>query len=201
MDEQIQMLSATQHILPASVDKYKQLLSFLQTNLQGLYPNCRVLPFGSIVTGVATPTSDLDAVVLTEWTKEDELFLSSNNHYPAHYLKETLSPHFYDDTQEDVSMDTTVGNSTASSSLLSTSISMTPPISTPPKFDIPPHVKVCGSRNDLREASEEYESVLNVIAHLSECTNILSLPNARCPIIHFIYQPYNISCDLSVNRR
>ena len=58
----------------------------------------RVLPFGSLVTGLATPTSDVDAVLLTEWTKEDEqhfgyeFYLAGNIDFNEQLLKNQTGP-------------------------------------------------------------------------------------------------------------
>ena len=49
---------------------------------------------------------------------------------------------------------------------------------------IPSHVKIGGSA-DMSGWSKEYLSAINVIGSLSECSNILALPSARCPIIRF----------------
>ncbi|XP_019853366.1 PREDICTED: speckle targeted PIP5K1A-regulated poly(A) polymerase-like [Amphimedon queenslandica] len=65
---------------------------------------------------------------------------------------------------------------------------------------IPSHVKIGGSA-DMSSWSKEYLSVINVIGCLSECSNILALPSARCPIVRFTVSSLNVSCDVSVNRR
>ncbi|XP_019863494.1 PREDICTED: speckle targeted PIP5K1A-regulated poly(A) polymerase-like, partial [Amphimedon queenslandica] len=65
---------------------------------------------------------------------------------------------------------------------------------------IPSHVKIGGSA-DMSSWSKEYLSVINVIGRLFECSNILALPSARCPIVRFTVSSLNVSCDVSVNRR
>jgi len=39
-------------------------------------PHCKVIPYGSLVTGFGSHKSDLDMCLLTEFTKEDEKLLS-----------------------------------------------------------------------------------------------------------------------------
>ena len=65
---------------------------------------------------------------------------------------------------------------------------------------IPSHVKIGGSA-DMSSWSKEYLSAINVIGRLSECSKILALPSARCPIIRFTVSSLNVSCDISVDRR
>lgn len=81
IDDQIQLLSSTQSISSSDLAKHEHLLTYLQTNIQTVYPSCHVLPFGSIATGLATPTSDLDVAVITDWSAEDEVMLGGGNEH------------------------------------------------------------------------------------------------------------------------
>ena len=99
-------------------------------------------------------------------------------------------------------MDTSFADSnTSSTSLLSTSLSLNSSMTTPTSHSLPSHVKVCGSSLNISNYPKDYQTVLNVIGNLSECTHILALPLARCPIIHFTHEPTGLHCDLSVNTR
>ena len=82
------MLASTQYLSSTFLEPHLQLLSYLQSQLQTVFPSCCVLPFGSLVTGVTTPTSDLDAVVLTDWTQEDDLWFGGDKYFRLPY-----SPH------------------------------------------------------------------------------------------------------------
>ena len=83
--------------------------------------------------------------------------------------------------------------------------SITDPLLATPKplpttTSLPSHVKVGGSA-DMSGWSKEYLSAINVIGGLFECSNILALPSARCPIIRFTMSSLNVSCDVSVDQR
>ena len=99
-------------------------------------------------------------------------------------------------------MDTSLADSNiSSSSLLSSSPSLNSSLTTPTSHSLPSHVKICGSSLSISSYPKDYQVVLNVIGNLSECTRILALPSARCPIIHFTHEPTGLHCDLSVNTR
>ena len=51
-------------------------------------PHCKVIPYGSLVTGFGSHKSDLDMCLLTEFTKEDEQLLT------AGYLNFTTSENY-----------------------------------------------------------------------------------------------------------
>ena len=62
---------------PSTHQSYIELLSRLKSHFLSVFPSCQVAPFGSIVTGLATPTSDMDVTLVTEWTEDDSKYLSS----------------------------------------------------------------------------------------------------------------------------
>ncbi len=63
---------------PSTQQSYIELLSRLKEYFTSVFPSCHVMPFGSIVTGLATPTSDMDVTLITEWTENDSKYLSSD---------------------------------------------------------------------------------------------------------------------------
>ena len=76
VDEQILTL-ARAYQLPSEVLSLRlSLLSFLQTRLRSVYPSSLLLPFGSTVLGLSTPSSDLDAVLLLEPSMDDKFFFT-----------------------------------------------------------------------------------------------------------------------------
>ena len=68
------------------------------------------------------------------------------------------------------------------------------------KFSIPAHVKICGARN-LRNCSEEYKIALSIIGNIPDCTKIIAVSTARCPIIRFSHEETGLHCDVSINNR
>ena len=74
-------------------------------------------------------------------------------------------------------------------------------MATPTSHSLPPHVKICRSSLSISDYPKDYQTVLNVIGNLSECTHIYAIPSARCPIIQFTHEPTGLLCDLSVNTR
>ena len=68
------------------------------------------------------------------------------------------------------------------------------------KFSIPAHVKICGARN-LRNCSEEYKIALSIVGNIPDCTKIIAVSTARCPIIRFSHEETGLHCDVSINNR
>jgi hypothetical protein len=175
LEDQIDGLSSMLS-LSVSLSSHHQFLSFLQSSLQSFHGNCRVMPFGSMVTGLATPTSDLDVVVLTEWSPEDQFHFDEN-----YYYFKTTTP----SNDDPVPMDTE-----------SVTFTETQPPVTPTTDST--KVKICGS---FDACDKDYKLILDMIASLPDLGDVLALPNARCPIIHFTHKQIKITCDLSINSR
>jgi speckle targeted PIP5K1A-regulated poly(A) polymerase len=129
-----------------------------------------------MVTGLATPTSDLDVVVLTEWSPEDQFHFDEN-----YYYFKTTTP----SNDDPVPMDTE-----------SVTFTETQPPVTPTTDST--KVKICGS---FDACDKDYKLILDMIASLPDLGDVLALPNARCPIIHFTHKQIKITCDLSINSR
>ena len=74
IDEQILTLARAYQLPSEALSLRLSLLSFLQTRLRSAYPSSLLLPFGSTVLGLATPSSDLDVALLSEPSVDDNLF-------------------------------------------------------------------------------------------------------------------------------
>ena len=48
-------------------------------------------------------------------------------------------------------------------------------------------------------SSGHFDVVASTIRAMAECSKILPIPHARCPIVRFVYEPANIHCDLSID--
>ena len=132
-----------------------------------------MVPFGSTVTGLATPTSDLDLVLITEWSEIDEQYFGSDWYH--------IAP-----------CDTDIDDST-----MEVDTSQTPPSKS---YSIPVTVKMVGG-TDLKGCSKEYKMALSIIGNMEDCYKIVGVATARCPIIQFMHHPSGLHCDLSVNTR
>ena len=54
------------------------LLCRLQSHFATVFPRCQIVPFGSMATGLATPTSDMDIALLIDWNEEDDKYIGSD---------------------------------------------------------------------------------------------------------------------------
>lgn len=164
------------------------VVSQLEAHFRSAFPSCRVLPFGSFVTGLSTPTSDLDLVLITEFTREDDKYFGSTANYLPLLPDMPMSPHPPPETEcclpEFDSISTTAEDMDVSCD--SSSSSSSTPLSTPAKEGLEP---------------VGFQTVYTLVHRIPECVKVLGLPTARCPIIRFHHQPTGIHCDLSINNR
>lgn len=180
----MELLATLYKLPPESLQLRLDIIAMLEAKFQLVYPSCRVIPFGSMVTGLATPTSDLDLVLLTNFTAADENFFGSPNYLQVQMGEVSTGGPAYpsSDSMAD-EMDTSSETSFSSSSSLTT----------------PPPSVMMGRPGD--HAPAEFQKVLSVISGIPDCVKVLGLPSARCPIIRFIHEPTGVHCDISVNNR
>ena len=59
-----------------AVEKAISICNLIEQACSLVIPNCKALPYGSLISGFGSYKSDLDICILTECTKEDEDFIS-----------------------------------------------------------------------------------------------------------------------------
>ena len=70
------MFSEVTHLSPDGVVHSITICNMVEQACRLVVPHCKVIPYGSLVTGFGSHKSDLDMCLLTEFTKEDEKLLS-----------------------------------------------------------------------------------------------------------------------------
>ena len=137
-----------------------------------------MLPFGSFVTGLSTTTSDLDLILLTEVTEEDEKHFTPSAGYAPFLTTPPLlaaSSECDDSSIMDISSESVFskGDTGLSESVF--------------------------SKGDT--GLSEFDNVLSTLRNIPGCTKVFGIPNARCPIIKFLHQSTGVHCDISINNR
>lgn len=83
IDEQILTLARAYQLPSEALSLRLSLLSSLQLHLRSSYPSSLLLPFGSTVLGLATPSSDLDTTLVLEPSVDDKFFFIESDYLSA----------------------------------------------------------------------------------------------------------------------
>ena len=83
IDEQILTIARAYQLPSEALSLRLFLLSSLQSQLRSVYPSSLLVPFGSTVLGLATPSSDLDATLLLEPSVDDKFFFIESDYLNA----------------------------------------------------------------------------------------------------------------------
>ncbi len=72
-----------------------------------------------------------------------------------------------------------------------------------PKINHQPKVTTVATHyhSMFAQTDPSYDHLLALVEEDSECERVFAIANARCPIIRFVYRPFNLHCDLSINNR
>lgn len=154
----------------------------LSEELKIHFPDCMVVPFGAVISGHGTLTSDCDICLLTHPSQQQRALFSGSSYYPPGLC-----------LQVDNAMDSPCllppcrsrenslsGNSEASSDAAS-----------PTQFP--------GNSDIDRGSQHHFDIVVSCVRQMSQCSKVLAISHARCPIVRFTFHPPGIHCDLSIN--
>ena len=169
--------------MPMSAIKAQfKICKVLSDELRVHFPECMVVPFGAAISGHGTLTSDCDICLLSQPSLEQRALFSPSSYHPAG-LDQTP------DEQEGSSLlppssplrdDSLTSSSEASSASAS-------PTQLPRK-----------SATD-RKSHTPFDVVASCVRKMSHFSKFYTIPQARCPIIRFTYDPFWVHCDLSVD--
>ena len=97
------MFSKATQLSPDGVALSIAICNMVEQACRLAVPHCKVIPYGSLVTGFGSHKSDLDMCLLTEFTKEDEKLLSIG--YLDFLSKENLVDHSVTSQSASVDLD------------------------------------------------------------------------------------------------
>lgn len=72
-----------------------------------------------------------------------------------------------------------------------------------PKTNLQPEASTVATHyhSTFAQTDPSYDNLLALVEGDEECDQVLAIANARCPVIRFVYRPFNVHCDLSINNR
>ena len=141
-----------------------------------------IIPFGSAISGLGTVTSDCDLSFFTDPPASLGVLLSGNRYFShpllsivkkleAEYGITLCSPQSASSSQPTKDM---VGILSSSSSSLS-------------------------AKTLLNPKSSVFDQINTILTADSHLRKVYAISKARCPIIKFVHNPTNLSCDISVD--
>ena len=152
------------------------------------YPHCVLVPFGSIITGLATKHSDCDLCLLPHPPAALVHLLTGTTYFspPLLSIVERLETKYSVPLQPPA---------------MSSGPPATPPSPSPPTSAIREGAPLTSSLSRSERASAFGPMLKTLYGHVQKidgCSRILSLPNARCPILRFAHDPTKLDFDVCI---
>ncbi|XP_077302781.1 uncharacterized protein LOC143923132 [Arctopsyche grandis] len=88
-EEQLMELINKVEITPAKYQDIQNLYSDLHNCLRNIFPDCKIEPYGSAITGLAFEDSDVDCFISVESTQMKHLSTKHNNDLHSHLVNDT----------------------------------------------------------------------------------------------------------------
>lgn len=206
IDDQLLLLSKYGSLSQETSARHLALCEDVFSYLKLTFPSSIIVPFGSLITGLGTTTSDCDVCVLTSPSSLIRTMLSIENYFPEHLRQLAHSMSCFSSTDEQSNASTTplppyAPNLMDSERDVTTFV---PPFS-PSSLDSD-HNTSCSSAASTPEPSTEptsevtqFKKVETMIKSLPNVERVYAIRSARCPIIRFYHTPTKLHVDLSVN--
>lgn len=172
-------------MMPMSAIKaHLDICKALSAELQVHFPDGIVVPFGAAISGHGTLTSDCDICLLTHPSREQRVLFSGSSYHPLGLASQQVDAALVDSPSLPTPLPSTPTREdsfTSSSEASSASAS-------------PTQMAVV-----TRTSTHEFDVVASCVRSMGQCSKILAIPRARCPIVRFVFEPLGIHCDLSIN--
>ena len=213
----------------SAIKAHLNICATLTTELQGKFPNGLVVPFGAAISGHGTLTSDCDICLFTQLSEQERALFTPPNYQPrdlkptrslTSLLPTPAPPHSTMSTFTPLT--STLATSTtdaATAQLLTFPAATGLPLTSSVRESLSPVGDELHSSSSEASSSPaaspqapsrdkatsttrsrgNFDMVTSSIRSMPECSRILAIPHARCPIVRFIYDPANIHCDLSID--
>lgn len=195
INDQVLLLSEYGSISHETSANHLSLCKLLSSHIKHILPSFILLPFGSLITGHGTTTSDCDISVLTSPPYLRDI-LSPEKYFPQHLQSESLQA-LESNIPEDpcspvtVSTDTPIAMTTTPITVRQDSdpdSSCSSAVSTP-------------ERRDSKDISPVFRKLEVLIRSLPDIVNVVAIRAARCPILRFYHQPTKLHADISIDNR
>lgn len=182
MDDQLKLISSHFKMPLSAVDAHLAICKALSQELEKHFPECMVVPFGAVISGHGTLTSDCDICLLTQPTQQERELFSGSSYYPPGLC-----------LQLDNAMDypCLLPPSPSGEDSLTSSSEASSDAASPPQFP--------GNSHFDQHSRSHFDIVASCVRQMSLCSKFLAIPHARCPIVRFTFDPPGIHCDLSIN--
>lgn len=169
--------------MPASsIQAHLAICKVLSDELKLHFPDAIVVPFGAAISGHGTLTSDCDICLLTEPSPQERAFASGANYQPrgldqmlADVSELSLPPRSSPVREE--SFTSSSGTSSASAS----------------------PITFRSEATANAASSSSFDTALLCIRQMPQCSKVVPIRHARCPIIRFMFDPPGVHCDISID--
>jgi predicted nucleotidyltransferase len=208
LDNQLLRLSKANTIPVSVLENHLDITLQLLGSVRQRYPHCLLVPFGSIITGLATEHSDSDLCLVPYPTTALVQLLTGRNYFTPcmlsmiSYLEAKYNVTFQPPAVPPPSAATPLSNIPATPLSLATPLSNT--YATPPTYAGPPLPAQAPEllTDTGNPAGSEHVMLSDVRWHvkgLEGCSRIRSLPHARCPILLFRHDPTSLDFDVCID--
>lgn len=161
---------------------------FLQ-EFRAVSPQCVLIPFGSAISGMGTKHSDLDLCLIPTPPQTLVEALAGSNYFSHSVLsivknleKKYGITMFPPSLDVGVTPESDVG--VVSEAMAGSSGSSSP---------LPPHTIKC------KPGEITFKSLSRMIRSMEDCSQVLAIAHARCPIIRFCHTPTQLECDICMD--
>jgi hypothetical protein len=211
----------------SAIRAHLKICATLTAELRSKFPSGLVVPFGAAISGHGTMTSDCDICLFTKLTEQERALFTPPNYQPqdlkpAHSFLTSPPP-----TPPPPKQKAAASPLTTASPPLTSPMATGPPLTSPTVTGPPLTSRIresCSPAGDEVQSSSseasgspaasplappsrkptstsktDFDMVVSSIRSMAECSKILPIPHARCPIVRFVYEPANIHCDLSID--
>ena len=183
-EDQLILISTHFKMPMSAVETHLTICKALSDELQVHFPSCMVVPFGAAISGHGTLTSDCDICLITQPTERERALFSGSGYHP---------PGLHGHPQHDAVIDFShlPPSSPSREDSLASSSESSSATASPTQFPDKSHGDG-GSRHD-------FDIVASCVRRMPQCSKILTIPYAQCPIVRFTFEPPGVHCDLSIN--
>ena len=211
----------------SAIRAHLNICSTLTTELQKKFPSGLVVPFGAAISGHGTLSSDCDICLFTELSEQERALFTPPSYQPRDLQPSITHPLPTTGTTLPLTSTDSPLNNTPTTSA-SIAAPLTPPAAaclpmtsrvrescSPIGDELQSSSSEAGSspaaspqaapRGDTSTSSTStssrgnFDMVVSSIREMPECSKILPIPHARCPIVRFVYDPASVHCDLSID--
>lgn len=176
LNDQLLRLSELNKMSMSAVEDQLHITFQLLREMRAIFPHCLLVPFGSIISGLSTRHSDCDLCLVPTPPASLPALLTGKGYF---------SPHLLSTVER---METQYG------------VSICPPPMAPQDSAMKFMSTGKLSRKErLATFTPFFHKLRKLLYNMPMCTQVLSLPAARCPIIQFVHKPTSLRCDICID--